>query len=97
MLQFKNLPQRDHEVESVLDTEILDMSGTPKTISRDELGSGDQKKKFHSNEINISTVDYQVSTEPTLGSSVLADTLPADEKQLEAEPSRHYKRFRNPS
>jgi hypothetical protein len=33
---FQNPPQGDHEVESVLDTEFLDLSGTPRDSSREE-------------------------------------------------------------
>jgi hypothetical protein len=41
----QNLSQSDHEVKSVLDTQFLDLSETPKDSSRDELGSGDQKEE----------------------------------------------------
>jgi hypothetical protein len=34
----QNPPQGDHEVESVLDAEFLDLSGTSKESSREELG-----------------------------------------------------------
>jgi hypothetical protein len=43
---IQNLPQRDHEVESVLDTELLNLLGTPIDSSRDELGSGGQKEEI---------------------------------------------------
>jgi hypothetical protein len=41
----QNLPQSDHEVESVLDTKFLNLSETPKDISRDDLGSGGKKEE----------------------------------------------------
>jgi hypothetical protein len=36
-------PQREHEVESALDAEPLDIPRTPMEISRDERGSGEQE------------------------------------------------------
>jgi hypothetical protein len=77
---IQNLPQRDHEVESVLDTEILEFLGTPIESYRDELGSGGYKEEIPQQEIDTSTGDYQVSTKPTFGSLVLIDTSPANEK-----------------
>jgi hypothetical protein len=58
---------------------------------RDEIGLGEQEEKIPQQEINISTTDYQVSTEPASDSSVLAGTLPPNEKQPEDEPSGHTK------
>jgi hypothetical protein len=55
----------------------------------DEPGSGEQKEEVPQQEINISTVDYQVSTKPTPDASISIDTQPLDEKQLEVEPSEH--------
>jgi hypothetical protein len=43
---IKNLPQSDHEVESVLDIELLNLPGTQIDNSRDELGSGGKKEKI---------------------------------------------------
>jgi hypothetical protein len=40
-------------------------------------------------EIDTSTTYYQVSTEPTPGSSVLVDTSPADDKKVKVEPLAH--------
>jgi hypothetical protein len=37
--------QGDHEAKSVLETEFLDLSGTPKDSSKDELGSGGKKEE----------------------------------------------------
>jgi hypothetical protein len=85
----QNLSQRDHEVESVLDTELLDLPRNPIYRSRDELGSGGQKEGIPQLEIDTSTADYQVSTEPTPGSSFLVDTSPFDEKQTEVKPLGH--------
>jgi hypothetical protein len=67
------------------------------TSSRDELGSGEQGEEIPQQEIDISTTDYQVSTEPAPDSSILASTLPPDEKQPEAEPSGHTKEVQEPS
>jgi hypothetical protein len=39
--------------------------------------------------------DYQVSTELSLDSSFLVDTLLAEEKKPEVEPSEHIEWFRN--
>jgi hypothetical protein len=41
---IKNLPQSNHEVKSVLEFELLNLSRTPMDILRDELGSGGQKE-----------------------------------------------------
>jgi hypothetical protein len=79
-------PQREHEVESALDEEPLDIPGTPMERSRDELGSGKKEEEIPQQEINISIADYQVSTKPAPDSSILAGTLPVDEQRLESEP-----------
>jgi hypothetical protein len=50
---------------------------------------GGQKEEIPYQEIDTLTTDYQVSTKPTPGSSVLANILPVDEKQMEVKPSRH--------
>jgi hypothetical protein len=64
--------------------------------SRDELGSGGQKEEVPQQEIDTSTTDYQVSTEPIPGSSILVDTSPVDEQQMEVEPSEHMKEVQEP-
>jgi hypothetical protein len=64
--------------------------------SRDELGSGGQKEEIPQQEIDTSTTDYQVSTEPIPDSSILVDTSPADEKQMEVEPSGHMEEVQEP-
>jgi hypothetical protein len=43
--QIQGLPQNDQEVESVLDTEILNVLETQMNISMDEPGSGEQKEE----------------------------------------------------
>jgi len=43
---IQNLLQRNHEVESVLETELLDLSRTPTDISGDELVSSSQKEEL---------------------------------------------------
>jgi hypothetical protein len=58
---------------------------------KDEPGSGEHKEEVPQQEIDISTTDYQVSTEPTPNASILAGTLPPDEKQPEVELSEHTK------
>jgi hypothetical protein len=78
-------------VESALDAEPLKLSGIAMYGSMDEPGSLEQEGKITQQEIDISTVDYQVSTEPAPDSSVLTSTIPPDEKQPEVEPSRHTK------
>jgi hypothetical protein len=88
---IQNLSQSDHEVESVLGTKFLDLSRTPKYSSRDELESGGQKEEVQQQEAN-----YQVSAEPTLGSSILVDTSLVDEKQMEVEPSKNMKEVQEP-
>ena len=41
--QIQSPPQSDQEVESVLDTEPLDVPGTHMDSSNDKLGSGEQE------------------------------------------------------
>jgi hypothetical protein len=43
---IQNLLQGKHEAESVLDAELLDMLGTPKDSSRDELRLGGKKEEI---------------------------------------------------
>jgi hypothetical protein len=93
----KYLLQSDHEVECVLDIELLDLSRNPKDNSRDELGSYGQKEEVQKQEIDTSTTDDQVSTEPTPGSSSLANASPTDEQQMEVEPSEHMKQVQEPT
>jgi hypothetical protein len=83
------LLKRDHEVESDLDTELLNFPGTPMDNSRDEMGSGGQKQEVPQQEIDTSTVDYKVSTEPIPDSLISVEASLDDEKQMEEEPSRH--------
>jgi hypothetical protein len=89
MLQIQSLPQNEYEVESSLDTEPLDTPRIPMDKLRDELGSGEQGEEIPQQEIDISTADYQVSIELAPDSSILASTLPPDEKQPEAKLSGH--------
>lgn len=60
------------------------------------MGSGGQKEEVPQQEIGTSTIDYQLSTEPTPGASVLVDTSPTDEQQMEAEPLRHMEEVQEP-
>jgi hypothetical protein len=53
------------------------------------LGLGDQGEEILQQEIDTSTINYQVSTKPTPSSSFLVDTSPVDEKQMEAKPLGH--------
>ena len=43
---IQSLPQRENEVKSSLETKIMNFSGTPMDILRDELGSGGRKEEF---------------------------------------------------
>jgi hypothetical protein len=89
--------QNDQEVESVLDTKLLDVPETQKDSPTDEPGSGEQKEEAPQQEINISTADYQVSIEPTPNASISTDTHPPDEKQTWKPYLRNtWRRFKNP-
>jgi hypothetical protein len=92
----QNPPQGDHEAKSVLDAEFLDLLGTLKDNSREELGLGGQKEEVLQQEINTSKTDHQVSTEPITDSSILADTSPSNEIQKEDNPSEHIKEVHEP-
>jgi hypothetical protein len=56
---------------------------------KDELGSGEQEEEVPQQEIDISTVDYQVSTEPAPDASISAGTLPPMRNNQRPEPSEH--------
>jgi hypothetical protein len=71
--------QGEHEAESTLDTEFLNLLGTPKDISRDELGFGEQEEELQQLEIDTSTVDHQVSVDPVTFSPIKVDTPPTNE------------------
>jgi hypothetical protein len=79
--QIRSPSQNDQEVESVLDTELLNVSKTQKDSLMDEPGSGEQKEEAPKQEIDISTIDYQVSTKPIPDALISTDTQPPDEKQ----------------
>jgi hypothetical protein len=64
--------------------------------SRDELGSGGHEEEIPQQEMDNLIVNYQVSTKPAPDSLVLVDTLPADEKQPEFEPSEHIEEVQEP-
>jgi hypothetical protein len=46
-------PQREHELESTLDVEPLDIPGAQMDIARDELGLGKQEEEIPQQEIDI--------------------------------------------
>jgi hypothetical protein len=48
-------------------------------------------------EIDISTTDYQVSTETTHDASISTCTQPPDDQQTEARPSEHMEEVQKPS
>jgi hypothetical protein len=64
--------------------------------SEDKLGSSEQQQEVPQQEINISTTNYQLSTEPAPDASISADTLRHDEQQLEAKPSEHMEEVQEP-
>jgi hypothetical protein len=63
---------------------------------RDEPGSGEQKEESPQQEIDISTADFQVSTEPTLDASISTGTQPPNEKQIEVGTSEHREKVQEP-
>jgi hypothetical protein len=81
--------QGDHEAESTLDTELIDLTGTLKDSSRHELGSGGKKEELQQPKIGTSTADHQVSIEHFTVSSILVDTSPVNEHHTEVEPLKH--------
>jgi hypothetical protein len=81
--------QGDHEAKSTLETEFLNLSGTPKDSSRDELGSGEQEEELQQLEIDTSTINHQVSVEHVIVSPIKVDTSPVDEHQTKVEPLEH--------
>jgi hypothetical protein len=95
--QIQGLPQNDQEVKSVLDTELLDVPKNQMDRPMDKPGLGDQKEEVPQQEINISTIDYQVSTEPIPDSSISIGTQPFDRKQPEAGPLEHMEEVQEPS
>lgn len=64
--------------------------------SRDEIGLGGQKEEVPQQEIDTSTVDYQVSVRPIPRYSISAYTSPVDEEKMEFEPSKHIEEVQEP-
>jgi hypothetical protein len=83
--------QADHEAKSILDTEFLNLSGTPKDNSKDELGSGEQEEELQHLEIDTSTTDHQVSVEPVTVSPFKANTPAANEHYPKVKSLEHTK------
>jgi hypothetical protein len=84
-------------VESVLDIELLDVSGTNVDSPNDEIGSREQREEVPHQEIDISTTNYQVITEPTPDALISPKTLPPAEKEPEVRPSEHKEEVQEPS
>jgi hypothetical protein len=57
----------------------------------------EEKEEAPQQKIDISTTDYQVSTEPTPDASISTGTQPPDEKQIEVRPSEHMEEVQEPS
>jgi hypothetical protein len=95
--QIRGLPHNEEVVKSVLETELLDVLETQVDSLKDDLGLGEQKEEVQHQEIDISTVDYQVSTKLAPNASISVCTLPFDEKKPEAGPSEHTKEVQEPS
>jgi hypothetical protein len=89
-------PQSEHEVESDLDIDPLDILVTPMEILRDELGSREQEEEIPQQEIIISIANYQVSIKLSPNLSVLASTSAPNDQQPEVEPSRHIEEVQEP-
>jgi hypothetical protein len=95
--QILGLPHNEQEVESVLDTELPDALETQADSPKDEPGTDEQKEEAPRQEIDISTIDYQVSTEHTPDASTSIGTQLPDEKKIEAGPSEHKEKVQEPS
>jgi hypothetical protein len=89
-------PQSEHEVESSLDIDPLDILATPMEILRDELGSSEQEEEIPQQEIIISIANYQVSIKLSPNFLVLASTSPPNDQQPEVEPSGHIEEVQEP-
>jgi hypothetical protein len=61
--QIRSPSQKDQEVESVLDTELLEVPETQKDSPTNEPGLGEQKEEAPQQEIGISTVNYEKQIE----------------------------------
>jgi hypothetical protein len=75
------LPQSEQEVESVLDTKLPNALDTQEDSPKDVPGSCKQKEEALQLEIDVSTIDNQVSTELTLDASISISNQLPDEKQ----------------
>jgi hypothetical protein len=64
---------------------------------KDDIGLGEQEEEIPQHQIDISTIYYQVSTEPVPGSSKLASTLPANEKKSQEKLLEHTEEVQEPS
>jgi hypothetical protein len=94
---IQSFQQSDQEVKSVLDTNILNTSRNPLDISKDELGSNEQEERNSTIGNRHLNSRSPRKYEPVPDSSILTSTLPPDEKQPEAEPSRHIEEVQEPS
>jgi hypothetical protein len=78
--QIQEVPQKEKEAESVLDTKLPDVPETRADILKDESGSDEPKEEAPQQEINVSMTDEQVSIDSILNASISIGTQTLDER-----------------
>lgn len=95
--QIQEVPQKEQEAESVLDTKLPDVSETQEDTSKDEPGSYKPKEEAPKKETDASMTNEQVSAEPIPDASISISTQTPHERQIEAEPSEHNEEVQEPN
>jgi hypothetical protein len=78
-VQTQEVPQKEKEVESVLDTKMLDALETRTNSSKDESGLDDPKEEAPQQEIDASTTDEKLSIESIPDAFISLGTQTPDE------------------
>jgi hypothetical protein len=95
-VQTQEIPQKEKEAESGLDTNMPDTSKNREDNLKDKSELDEPKEGFPQKEINVSMANAQVSIEPTPDASIALDTLIPDKSQEEVGPSEHNEEVQEP-
>jgi hypothetical protein len=95
--QIQGFPQNEQEVESVLDTELLNVPKTQVDNPKDDPGLVEQNEEAPQQQINVSMDDDQVSIKTTPDASISIDTQLLNERKIEFRPSEDKEEVQEPS
>jgi hypothetical protein len=95
-VQTQEVPQKEKEVESGLDTKRPDAPETRADSLKDKSEPDEPKEGSPQKEIDVSTVDEQVSIESIPDTSISLDTQIPDKRQTEVGPSEHNEEVQEP-